>query len=384
MIKKVGRDRWQVRVNAGRDRNGKRLYPSKTITGKRPDAEKVERELKNKRDLGTLITESKLTLDQYLDKWLATMKHRLRLVTWEGYKRRLELYVRPTLGPRRLTSLRPSDIESLYAELLDTKLGGGTARNVHALLSGAFRAARKLQIIAFNPMEGVTAPQYKIRKVRALTPEQVARFLEAAKSDEHYLVFLFAIQTGLRPEEYLGLRWKDLELDYKDERGKSRGLAKVTQTVVLNSDGKGWYWSTPKTESGVRNVFFTSQLAQALKAHRVQQNERKLKLGRHYQDNDLVFASRVGTPLRRLNLWRRHFRPILERAGLPLETRLYDLRHTYVTLSLISGADQKTVSEQAGHANVAFTLKVYHHVLPGMREDAADKLERMLFERSGT
>ncbi|HYW72027.1 MAG TPA: tyrosine-type recombinase/integrase, partial [Pyrinomonadaceae bacterium] len=72
----------------------------------------------------------------------------------------------------------------------------------------------------------------------------------------------------------------------------------------------------------------------------------------------------------------------LQRAGLDMGIRLYDLRHSYVTLSLLSGVPVKVVSEQAGHASVAFTLDTYAHVLPDEREGASDKLERLL--TSGT
>jgi integrase len=64
--------------------------------------------------------------------------------------------------------------------------------------------------------------------------------------------------------------------------------------------------------------------------------------------------------------------------------RLYDLRHSYVTLSLIAGVDVKTVSEQAGHASVAFTLDNYAHVLSTMKQGASDKLENLLHFGSGT
>ena len=65
----------------------------------------------------------------------------------------------------------------------------------------------------------------------------------------------------------------------------------------------------------------------------------------------------------------RHFRPLLVSAGLP-NIRLYDLRHAAATLA-------KVISEQLGHASVAFTLEVYSHVLPHMQEDAAMKVESL-------
>lgn len=52
--------------------------------------------------------------------------------------------------------------------------------------------------------------------------------------------------------------------------------------------------------------------------------------------------------------------------------RLHDVRHSYATAALRAGVPAKVISERLGHANVAFTLQVYSHVLPGMDADAAD------------
>ena len=76
---------------------------------------------------------------------------------------------------------------------------------------------------------------------------------------------------------------------------------------------------------------------------------------------------------------RDHFKPLLRSAELPA-IRLYDLRHTAATISLIAGVSPKIISEQLGHASVAFTLDVYSHVLPHMQDAAAEKVEALLID----
>jgi integrase len=71
-------------------------------------------------------------------------------------------------------------------------------------------------------------------------------------------------------------------------------------------------------------------------------------------------------PLWRCSLW--HEKSVI---------RLYDLRHT-ATISLEAGSPQKVISEQLGHASVAFTLDVYSHVLPHMQDAAAEKVQALL------
>lgn len=118
--------------------------------------------------------------------------------------------------------------------------------------------------------------------------------------------------------------------------------------------------------------------------HRRQQAAERLKVGATYQQHDLVFATPEGGPLAPRNLKRRHFRPILEQAKLPADFRLYDLRHSCATLLLAAGEHPKVVSERLGHASITLTLDVYSHVLPTMQEAASQKLESLLYGKTGT
>jgi integrase len=59
--------------------------------------------------------------------------------------------------------------------------------------------------------------------------------------------------------------------------------------------------------------------------------------------------------------------------------RLHDLRHTHASILLKQGIPLKVVSERLGHANPAFTLSVYQHVLPGMQADAANAFSAAVF-----
>ena len=84
-----------------------------------------------------------------------------------------------------------------------------------------------------------------------------------------------------------------------------------------------------------------------------------------WKDHGLVFPSTVGTPLSHRNVVR-SFKALLKRAGLPVGTRLYDLRHTCATLLLNGNVHPKYVQELLGHASIAQTLDTYSHVLKGM------------------
>jgi integrase len=97
------------------------------------------------------------------------------------------------------------------------------------------------------------------------------------------------------------------------------------------------------------------------------------------RDGELVFTDGLGEPVALRSVVACHFKPILERAGLPQKVRLYDLRHTHATLLLIAGVHPKIVSERLGHSSIQITLDTYSHVLPNMQKDSAAKLDTMLF-----
>ena len=121
-------------------------------------------------------------------------------------------------------------------------------------------------------------------------------------------------------------------------------------------------------------------LVEGLKAHRGSQAEAALKLGPAYaRELDLVFANDLGLPLDERNLVQRHFKKIAQRAELPAELRLYDLRHTHATMLMAEGVNPKVVAERLGHTTIRTTLDVYSHVQPGMQESATRMIESALF-----
>jgi integrase len=90
-----------------------------------------------------------------------------------------------------------------------------------------------------------------------------------------------------------------------------------------------------------------------------------------------VFTAPEGGPLRKSNLRRRSFEPLLQRAGLP-RIRFHDLRHTAASLLLAEGVHPKVVQEILGHSTVSMTLDTYSHTTPAMHREAVATLDRVL------
>jgi integrase len=370
-IIKRGDKTWLVRVFTGRDGNRKRHYRNKTIKGNKKDAEAYLSATLTQISTGTFVEPLKLTVGEYLDKWLTTAaKPRLREQTFDDYSAKLESYVRPRIAAQRLADLRPLDIQTLYSKMAERNLSPRTIRYTHAILSSALKQAVRWNMLPRNPCDAVELPRLERKEMQALSPNEVTKFLSAAQDDEYGTLFAFAIATGMRPEEYLALKWSDVDLDAR--------IATVTRTIVWRKGG-GWYFGEPKTTRSRRTVPLPDSISRALKTHRAKQSEMKLKAGADYASHNLMFATREGKPLNLRNLTLRHFRPTLKRAGLSETFRLYDLRHTCASLLLGANEHPKIVSERLGHASITLTLDTYSHVLPTMQKGASEKLERLLY-----
>jgi integrase len=364
-----GKNTWLVRVYMGTDANGKRKYHNKTIHGTKKDAERYLTSVLRDRDLGVAVEPAKVTLEEYIERWLAEVaKQRVSERVFRDYRKVMARHVYPELGTKRLSQLRPLDIQALVNDMSQRGITR-TTRYMHMILNQALKQAVKWGMIPRNPAELVDLPKERRNEMRVLSEEEAKRFLDAAAFDPYYALFALLITSGLRPGEAYGLKWDDVDL----HTGKIR-----VQRSLERRDNQ-WYLKEPKTPQSRRTVPLPPDVVEALKGYRVEQAQRKLKAGPDYHEYGFVFTSQNGEPIYHHNLVRRHFKPILKAAGLSEEIRLYDLRHTCATLLLLAGENPKIVSERLGHSSVTMTLDRYSHVLPDMQKSAADKLQRMLF-----
>ena len=247
-------------------------------------------------------------------------------------------------------------------------LSARTVRYLHAVLSSALKQAVRWGMLARNPGEMINLPRQVRKEMQAFSPKEATAFLKAAAQDRWGVLFVFALATGMRPEEYLGLQWKDLDLE--------KGIVTVRRAIIWRAKGGGWHFDETKTVRSRRSIPLPASTLRSLKEHRRLQAEERLKAGAAYQQHDPVFATSEGSPLMPRNLKRRHLRPILKAAKLPTNFRLYDLRHSCATLLLAAGENPKVVSERLGHASITLTLDVYSHVLPTMQQGSCGKIRK--------
>jgi len=171
----------------------------------------------------------------------------------------------------------------------------------------------------------------------------------------------------MRRSELLGLRWDDV--DFKKARvSVNRGLVAVAYEL---------HESRGKTPNSRRAIDLDPTTIKVLTAWRDWQQAEQEAAG--VEPEDWVFTDPNGKPVHPHSI-SQTFERIAARAGVP-RIRLHDIRHTHGTLLIKAGVPVKVVSERLGHANPAFTIDTYQHVLPGMQAEAARTFEQLIKEK---
>jgi integrase len=238
----------------------------------------------------------------------------------------------------------------------------------HRIVSHALKDAVDHGLLTRNPASLVKPPRVPKPPMRVWSADDARLFLTAVADDRLCALWTLLLMTGVRRGEVLGLRWEDIDL-------KRRRMA-VRQTVV--AIGYDVHVSEPKTMTGRRSVSLDPTAVAALKAHRRRQFAERLRAAPAAKEADLVFATESGSPIHPDRI-SKLFAQRIEELELPT-IRLHDLRHTAATLALTAGVHPKVVQERLGHASITITLDTYSHVLQGLQEDAAAKVEELVFE----
>ncbi len=167
----------------------------------------------------------------------------------------------------------------------------------------------------------------------------------------------------MRRGEVLAIRWKDISLD--------KAILNVNQS--LEQTKEGLRFKEPKSKKSKRQITLSPLTVDALRRHKVAQMEERMALGLGRNDDGLVFTHFEGGTIKP-NVFTKKIDRIAKRAKLD-GFSFHVLRHTHITQLLRDGENIKVVSERAGHSSVATTLDIYGHVLPGMQEAAALKVD---------
>jgi integrase len=369
----------------------------------------------------TYVKPSRATVTDFFEAWFPYVRTTTEPTTAANYERDARLYVLPWIGRRLMQDIGPEVIAALYDHLLtggrrgrdtnwqmyqlwreavDAKreirpreiadkvgvsyagarravrryeagrtpaplepgLAPKTVKTVHIMLSSAMTTAVVWRYLTVSPTTGVKPPMVARKPHRTWTPEQMTRFLEVARADRLYGMWVLAASTGMRRSELGGLPLESLDLD--------GATVRMTSTRVLAGSkvAKG----SGKSARSRRQLALDRYTVTVLKTHLRQLATERSDWGSGYQDHGLVFCWEDGRPIYPDTITER-FNKLVDTARLPL-IKLHDMRHSYATIALRSGVHPKIVSTRLGHATVAFTLDTYSADVPDLDKQAAEDI----------
>lgn len=365
-----GKTKYVSQVSLGYHPDGKRNRPTVYGDTKREVQEKID-ELRYKAKRGLITRSTRENLGSYLDRWLEDRSLDLKPKTIETYEVMIRTHLKPALGKKALQALRPAHIKAYLRKAASRGASPRVRQMSYNILHKALVDALRECLIAINPCDGVDKPKVQKKEMDILTPAEVIEFLEAAKEDRLYALYVVALSTGLRQGELLALEWRDFD--------RINGSISIQRNLV---ESKGRLCAdAPKTKKSARRVTLPATAVRALESHRKRQALEDANLGpqSRAETKHLIFRDNKGGYLRKSNLIRRSFRKILQRANLRY-IRFHDLRHTAASLMLQENIHPSVVQARLGHSSVMTTLDCYSHLLPSVEEAAATRLDHLFEE----
>ena len=374
-VRERGAGKWYAIIDARDPLTGarKRKWVSlPAATGKRQAQIECARLISEAQNGGLSIEPAKTTLSEYLERWLDYVKANISPRSHERYTEIIRKNITPRLGGIRLARLRPEQIAAAYTDALargrrDGK-GGLSPRSVHhmhRILKQALARAVRWQIIPRNPADAVDPPKVERKELSTYDLAATAQAIEVLRGTRMLVPTVLSVLCGLRRGEIAALRWRNVDLD-------SGALAVVESAEQTKA---GVRYKEPKTGKG-RKVSLSPTVVEELKAWRATQAQEFLRLGLRPDGDTFVVTQADGRPLQPRSITHEWVR-LSAAKGLP-RIRFHDLRHAHATHLLSAGVHPKVASERLGHSKVGITLDLYSHVMPGMQEEAAARVDAAL------
>lgn len=346
--------RWQVKWRVGASER------SESFELKR-DAEAFRIEVERGRRFGNFPDpqRGRVSFGEFSEKWWAQVAPRVKPTTANGYESVLRTVILPRWADVPLIQIEFVDVGVWIADLIAKGLSPSRIRQAHQVLCRVMDLAVIDKRIQHHSLREVSLPRMPKRKRHPyLTHSELQRL--AGECGEWYPLVMLLGYVGLRWGEAIALKPSDFD---GNRVHVERSISQVNGHLIEQTPKDGEHREIPVP------VIVMDALRPLLDG----------------DQDELIFRSREGTPLRGQNFMGRFdhnkgravrgvFLPALERAGLK-RMRIHDLRHTAASLAVSSGANVLAVARMLGHADPRETLRTYADLFDSDLEDVAIRLD---------
>ena len=333
----------------------------KTKTLAKKERENTIAQLYNK----TYIVYPNVKVEEFFIYWLEDYKKPdLKYGSYMSYRNAIYNYIIPIMGGCKIATINKGHIQKLYNKVAQQYQS--VAKLVKTIMNCSLSYAKDKGVVSVNAATDVNLPkcvkpkEYRkivIDKSKTLSLSQCIALIKASKETPIYMQVLFAILTGMRTSEVLGVKFTDF--DYTNRKlyiQRQLGVdpnKPVEETIGRRSTQE----IDTKTPSGNRCVGITDILFEEILNARNEYCLNKEKYGDKFNDEQFVVCSKKGKPRCRTS-HNKYWKKLKKDLNLP-NIKFQDLRHTYVTLILKDNFNIKAISELLGHASEIITYDVY-------------------------
>lgn len=380
---------YQYRYNTP---DGKRhtVYAT-TLTELRQKEKDIQKDL----DDGMQISAKSVTLNDMFEMYFKG-KTELKQSTRSNYLYLYKKHIRDTIGKKKITDFKFSDINNFYKYLLDDiGFKPHSLESVQTLLHPVFELAVRDCYIRTNPTNGIMTEIKKARhwetpKRHALTVSEQERIIEFVSNSEYkgwLNLLVVLLGTGMRISEACGLRWEDCDF--------INDVINVNHNLIYRVDENGkanFHITTPKTNAGIREIPMLTAVRKAL----LDEKEKQMLTGFNKTVVDgysgFIFMTRDGNVTSQHNVTRA-IKRIVEKCNEdesekaktenrePLLVRdftAHNLRHTFCTRFCENESNIKVIQEIMGHSDVQTTMNVYAEATLEKKKAVISELDRKI------
>lgn len=312
------------------------------------------------------------TVIELIERYVS-QKQGVRYNTKVGYNFVINLVKKEDFGYRKIKTIKPSDAKQWVIKLHNDGYSRSTISTVRGVLNPAFKMAVDDSVVRLNPFSfsvNHLLPDDTVKR-KALTKEEQKKLLKYVRADKcrsrYYDEIVILLGTGLRISELYGLTKADIDF----ENGVIRVERQLTRTRNCE-----YYIEKPKTDSGIRFVPMSAEVAQAF--HRIINHRKSPKVEALIDGySGFIFLDKDGKPKVAGHLehaMKRIVNHYNDSHTDKLVVTPHVLRHTFCTEMAQAGMPIKELQYIMGHADVGTTMNIYTHSSYEAAKQAFDKI----------
>ena len=315
-----------VRITTGFDINGRQIM--KVLGYYHTQAEAIKA-LANYNDNPYDINLNDITLKEILDRFMENKKAAVEKSSLKSYRVWYN-YLRP-LYSKRMKDIRTFELQNFINSL--SHLSTGSLKLVKSFIRMLFKDAMEMDIISKDYSEYIKLPKYKkVIERKVFTDGEIALLWDNVKVLDYADAILILIYTGMRINELLKLKKKNVNLENNTITGGSKTDAGKNRIIPIH----------PKILP--------------------------LIIKRMENETDYLIPNKKETNYYEYNNFRQNeFVKIMEQLGM--EHTIHDTRHTFATMISDVSDNENAITGIIGHTNINMTKKYTHTNIEKMRKE---------------